>query len=130
VTSHAPVPVFTLSPDGLVLVISRRVPGGILTTTLHRAEPFTTAAIALALRDTTRAARRMQPGQRNHARRYDTPAGVIWVHVMLGPPTWWAPRLKREPDGTVMAGWLRAAVAVRLEPAPLRAALSSAWWSW
>ena len=33
---------------------------------------------------------------------------------MSGPPTWWRPKLRREKDGTVMAGWLRLAVAVKL----------------
>jgi hypothetical protein len=34
---------------------------------------------------------------------------------MTGPPTWWLPKLRLEKDGTVMAGWLRLAVAVKLD---------------
>jgi hypothetical protein len=50
---------------------------------------------------------------------------------MLGPPTWRWPRLEVEADGTVLAGWLRAAVAVRFAPAPhRRPVLASGWWSW
>jgi hypothetical protein len=105
-----------LSADRLTLVIKRRVPGGVLTTTLRRAVPFDAAAVALALADTGKAGRRMQAGQRNRTHRIETRLGVVWMHVMLGPPTWRTPRLRREPDGTVMAGWLRAAVAVKLEP--------------
>ena len=57
----------------------------------------------------------MQPGQRNRTRRTQTRFGVLWTHVMTGPPTWWRPRLRREKDGTVMVGWLRLAVAAKLE---------------
>jgi hypothetical protein len=56
-----------------------------------------------------------QPGQRNISRRAVTRAGTLWTHVMLGPPTWWLPRFRHEKDGTVMAGWLRLAVAVKFE---------------
>jgi hypothetical protein len=110
--------VCTLSADGLVLVICRRVPGGVLTTTLHRAEPFTPEAIAIAVTGAARASRRMQPGQRNRARRIVTRYGTLGIYVMTGPPTWRKPRLAREADGTVMAGWLRLAVAARLELRP------------
>jgi hypothetical protein len=105
-----------LSADGLTLVIRRRAPGGVLTTTLQRAEPFTADAIALAVRDSGQAGRRMRPGQRNQTRRVAGRFGTVWGHVMLGPPTWRRPRFRWEPDGTVMAGWLRVAVAVRFEP--------------
>jgi hypothetical protein len=57
----------------------------------------------------------MQAGQRNITRRAVTRFGTLWTHIMFGPPTWWLPRLRRERDGTVMAGWLRAAAAVRFE---------------
>ena len=114
--------VAALSADRLTLVIKRRVPvRGVLTTTLTRAVPFTEEAITLALSDVARAGRRMQVGQRNRTRRVIGEYGTLWWHVMLGPPTWWKPKLRLEPDGTVMAGWLRAAVAVRYEqPAWLR----------
>ncbi len=57
----------------------------------------------------------MQPGQRNRTRRTETRIGILWTHLMLGPPTWWLPKACREKDGTVMAGWLRLAVAVKFD---------------
>jgi hypothetical protein len=105
-----------LSADGLTLVIRRRVPGGVLVTTLQRAEPFTADAIALAVRDSGRAGRRMRPGQRNRTRRWAGRYGTVWGYLMLGPPTWRRPRFEVDADGTVMAGWLRVAAAVRFEP--------------
>lgn len=111
-------PAYTLSDDGMTLAIRRRVPGGMQNVTLRRqdgAGPFTAADIAFALAETPRAGRRMEPGQRNISRRAETRFGTVWTHVMTGPPTWWLPHLKREKDGTLMAGWLRLAVAVKLD---------------
>jgi hypothetical protein len=107
-----------LSDDGMTLVIRQRVPGGTRIATYRRqpeAGPFTDADVALALELTPGAGRRMEPGQRNRTRRAVTRFGTVWTHVMTGPPTWWRPKLRREQDGTVMAGWLRLAVAVRFE---------------
>lgn len=109
---------YALSEDQRVLVIKRRTPAGVQTVTLHRqdgAGPWTSSDVTAAIRATERSAERMKQGQRNITRRAVTRYGTLWTHVMLGPPTWWAPRVKREKDGTVMAGWLRAAVAVRLD---------------
>jgi hypothetical protein len=111
-TAHA------LSEDRRTLVIKRRTQGGIQTVTLHRqdgAGPFTDEDVTAALSATQRSAERMQHGQRNITRRAVTRAGTLWTHVMLGPPTWWVPRVKREKDGTLMAGWLRFAVAVKFD---------------
>ena len=108
---------YALSADGMTLTIARRAPGGLHVTTVHRqpqAGPFTGAAIAAALGNPP-AADRMHPGQRNRTLRTETRSGVVWTRLMLGPPTWWLPRLRRERDGTVMAGWLRAAVAAKLD---------------
>jgi hypothetical protein len=105
-----------LSPDRMTLVVRRRVPGGIRTVTLHRqhgAGPFTDSDVAAALGKVP-AGRQMQPGQRNTTRRTVTRFGTVWTHVMTGPPTWWLPRIKREKDGTVMAGWLRLAAAIKI----------------
>jgi hypothetical protein len=102
----------------MTLVVRRRAPGGIQTVTLHRqpaAGPFTDADVAAALGQVP-GGRQMQPGQRNATRRTVTRFGTVWTHVMTGPPTWWLPRFKREKDGTVMAGWLRLAVAIRIGP--------------
>lgn len=107
---------YVLSADGMTLVIGRRAPGGLRVTTLTRqpqAGPFTDEDITAAL--SLPASGRMQPGQRNRTRRTETRLGIVWTHLMLGPPTWWLPKLRRERDGTVMAGWLRAAVAVKLD---------------
>lgn len=107
--------VYALTDSGHTLVIKRREPGGIRTTTLKRqngAGPFTDADIEHAI---THDAGQMQPGQRNISRRAVTGFGTLWTHVMLGPPTWWRPKAKRERDGTLMAGWLRFAVAVKFD---------------
>lgn len=111
---------YALSEDRRVLVIKRRMPAGILTTTLHRethAGPFTDADVTYALNQLPAVGRTYQPGQRNLTRRVVTRFGTLWGHIMLGPPTWWLPRIKREKDGTLMAGWLRFAVAVKFEEA-------------
>ena len=108
---------YALTPDRMTLVIKHRAPGGIRTLTLHRQEdagPFTDADVAAALSQVP-AGRQMQPGQRNTTRRTETRFGTVWTHIMTGPPTWRLPRLKREKDGTLMAGWLRLAVAVKLD---------------
>jgi hypothetical protein len=108
---------YVLSEDRHTLVIKRRMPGGIQTVTLHRqdvAGPFTDADVTAAL-SATPAASRMRPGQRNITRRAVTRYGTLWTHVMFGPPTWWVPRARREKDGTVMAGWLRFAMAVKFD---------------
>jgi len=106
-----------LSDDGMTLVIRQQVPGGVY----HRdpqAGPFTDADVTLTLGLTPGAGRQMEPGQHNRSRRTVTRFGTAWTHVMTGPPTWWLPRLKREKDGTLMAGWLRLAVAVKLDRRP------------
>ena len=108
---------YELSQDGMTLMIWRLVPGGWHVVTVHRqvdAGPFTDADIATAL-NRVPAPGGMQPGQRNRTRRTETRFGVVWTHLMTGPPTWWLPKLRREKDGTVMTGWLRLAVAVKLD---------------
>jgi len=106
-----------LSKDRMTLVIASREPGGRRVVTLHRqpqAGPFTDADVAAAL-SRVPSSGKMQPGQRNRTRRTETSLGTVWTHLMLGPPTWWLPKLRREQDGTVMAGWLRLAVAIRID---------------
>lgn len=105
---------YRLTEDRRTLVITRRTPAGIQTATYHRqkdAGPFTADDVAAAISITP--AHTGLPGQRNITRRAVTRFGTLWTHVMLGPPTWWVPRVKRGKDGTVMAGWLRLAVAVK-----------------
>ena len=117
-SGSAAEPAYTLSGDGMTLVVRRRVPGGVRTATYHRepaAGPFTDADVALALSLTPAAGRRMEPGQHNRTRRAVTRFGTVWTHVMTGPPTWRLPKVRREADGTVMAGWLRLAVAVKFD---------------
>lgn len=107
---------YVLTEDRRTLVIKRRTAAGIQTVTLSRqagAGPFTDEDVAAAPSSATRAAERMRPGQRNITRRAVTRSGTLWAHIMLGPPTWWRPRLRCEKDGTLMAGWLRFAVAVK-----------------
>ena len=110
---------YILSPDRLTLVVHRHLPEGILTATYHRdpgAGPFTDADVTLAINSTPAASTGMrQPGQRNRSRRTVTRFGTLWTHVSTGPPTWWLPQARREADGTLMAGWLRLAIAVRFD---------------
>jgi hypothetical protein len=111
-------PACRLSDDGTTLVVKRRTPGGILTSTYsrdHDAGPFTDADVNKALSMQPAATRTMQPGQRNTARRWVTRFGTLYLHVMTGPPTWWLPRAVREKDGALMAGWLRLAAAVKFD---------------
>ena len=111
-------PAYTLSPDRMTLVVKRRVPGGILTATYRSKDDagFTDEAVALAVNTTPAASCGMRlPGQRNRTQRWVTRFGTVWMHLMLGPPTWWLPKLRREEDGTLMAGWLRLAVAVKFD---------------
>ena len=103
-----------LSDDGMTLTVERRTPAGTLVTTFNRdhdAGPFTDADVDYVLSE--RPGRTMQPGQRNRTRRFVTRFGTLWLHVMTGPPAWRAPQARREKDGTLMAGWLRLAVAVK-----------------
>ena len=107
-----------LSNGGMTLTVERHTAAGTLLTTFERergAGPFTAADVAYVLSEIPAAARTIQPGQRNTAHRFTTGFGVLWLHVMTGPPAWWLPRLKHEKDGTCMAGWLRLAVAVRFD---------------
>lgn len=111
-------PAYALSADGMTLVIRRRMLGGVQVVTLHRQEgagPFTVADVAFALSEVREAGRGTRPGQRNTTRRAVTRFGTVWTHLMFGPPTWWLPKLRREQDGTVMVGWFRLAVAVKLD---------------
>jgi hypothetical protein len=112
-------PTYALSADRRVLVVKHRSPAGVRIVTLHRDSrtgPFTDADVSAALANLP-AAKAMLPGQRNITRRAVSRFGTLWTCVMLGPPTWWLPRLRRERDGTVMAGWLRLAVAMRFDRA-------------
>lgn len=114
---------YVLSEDRRTLVIKRSLPGGVQTVTLRRedgAGPWTDDDVTKAVDAAARSAERMQAGQRNITRRTITRYGTLWTHVMLGPPTWWIPKVKREKDGTLMAGWLRAAVAVKFSRAERR----------
>jgi hypothetical protein len=109
---------YALSDDRRTLVVKRHLPEGVLTATYHsqRDAGFTDDDVSLALSSTPAASRGMkQPGQRNRSRRTVTRFGTLWTHVSMGPPTWWKPQARREGDGTLMAGWLRLAVAVRFD---------------
>jgi hypothetical protein len=109
---------YALTPDRMTLVVKRRTPAGILTSAFSRDEhagPFTDADVERAIGALPAASRTMEPGQRNRTRRFATRFGTVWTHLMFGPPTWWLPKMRREKDGAVMAGWLRLAVAVKLD---------------
>jgi hypothetical protein len=109
---------YTLSTDRMTLVIKRRTGAGILISTFDRdkqAGPFADADVESALSALPAASRTMQPGQRNRTSRTVTRFGTLYGHLMLGPPTWWLPKLRRQHDGTIMIGWLRLAVAIHLD---------------
>jgi hypothetical protein len=111
-----------LSADRRTLVITRRVTAGVLTETLESQRPagFTDEDVTRALALTPATSKTMQSGQRNITRRAVTRFGTVWTHLMFGPPTWRVPKLRREKDGTLMIGWLRAAVAVKFERAGVK----------
>lgn len=105
-----------MSADRMTLTVRRRLPQGVHIATYHRrrdAGPFTDADVENILGSPAPA--QMQPGQHNSTRRLATRYGTLWIHVMTGAPTWWLPRLRREKDGTTVAGWLRLALGVRAE---------------
>ena len=108
---------YALSADGMILAIVRRVPQGFQTSVFKRDEPFTEEALTLALNQAPRVSDKVVPmvGQKNTSRRKVTRFGTFYSHVMTGPPTWWLPKIRREKDGTLMAGWLRLAVAVHFD---------------
>ena len=108
-------PVTQLSPDGRTLSITREGPEGTRTVTITRepdAGPWTAESFLLAV--SIEPSVSMQPGQCNTGYRFPTRWGAIRVDVMLGPPTWRAPRCFRDRrDGAWIFGWLRAGVAIR-----------------
>ena len=71
-------------------------------------EPFDEADVRRALQEVRPVL--TMAGQRNMTRRWITPFGSVYIHLMLGPPTWWLPRVRLRSE--LMVGWLRAAVAV------------------
>lgn len=105
-----------LSKDRRTLVVEYPVGAGILTATLtsRQLEGFSDEDVKKAI-EFFPLHRDVEIGQRYITRRKVTRFGILWTHVMIGPPTWWAPRLKREKDGTYLAGWLRLAVGVMFE---------------
>jgi hypothetical protein len=107
---------YELSADGMTLTVTRPAPGGHYVATYERmpgAGPFTQEDIALALEYQPSAG--AMPGQHNRTIRRETRLGTLYVRVMTGPPAWRLPKLRLEKDGTVMAGWLQRAAAVKLE---------------
>jgi hypothetical protein len=111
--------IHALSEDRMTLAVTWRAPAGVQTVTYHRdhkAGPFTDTDVIHALSFVPPpGAERMQAGQRNISRRIPARFGTVWTHIATGPPTWWLPRVKRDKDGAFMAGWLRLAVAVRVD---------------
>ncbi len=102
-----------LSADRRELTILTQTPAGVSRAVFGRAdgdEPFTEADVQRALAEAP-TGRTMIPGQRNTTRRWVTPLGSIYGHLMTGPPTWWLPKVEIRRGG-LMVGWLRAAVAV------------------
>ena len=84
---------------------------------------FDDTTLELAFRNAVRASLRLQ-GQRNIARRIRFHQFEVFTHVNTGPPTWWLPKLQLartldEPGVTLLTGWLRAAVAVTIQRAPV-----------
>lgn len=104
-----------LSADRRTMTIVTPTPAGTNHITLERATgqgPFTDADVQRALLQTR--PRLSEPGQRNITRRWVTPAGTVYLHLMFGPPTWRRPIVECRRGG-VTAGWLRAAVTAKIE---------------
>lgn len=106
-------------PDDVTLRVDVRTRQGVYTSTFSWATPelkaeHEQAAIRTACEATAAVIR--ESGDVRRARAFRTRFGTLFVHVNTGPPTWWLPKVKagRRTDGTleVMAGWLRALVAV------------------
>jgi hypothetical protein len=72
-------------------------------------DPFDDEDVRRAMEDTRITL--MKPGQRNMTRCWTTPLGIIYTHLMLGPPMWWLPKVKLSRRG-LMVGWLHVAAAV------------------
>lgn len=97
-----------VSDDGMTLTISSRDgqqatlrsarPGGFTATDIENARAFKLNT-------------RMVDGQVNRARRFRFGNRVFYVHVNVGPPTWWLPRIEIK-QGKFMVGWLRALLAL------------------
>ncbi len=101
-----------LSPDRRELTILTETPAGVSRVVLGRAndvEPFPDDDVQRALAEVPVGLR--IPGQRNTTRRWVTPFGSVYAHLMLGPPTWRLPKVEVKRSG-LMVGWLRAAIAV------------------
>ena len=101
-----------LSADCREMTILTPTPAGAHRTVLGRGphqEPFNAEDVRLAMEMAVPTL--TESGQRNTARRWVTPLGDIYGHLMLGPPTWWLPKIELRRDG-VMVGWLRVAAAV------------------
>lgn len=108
-----------LSDDARKMTITEATPAGAHRITLARAgndDPFGDDDIQRALEMVRPVL--MLPGQRNMTRRWVTPLGSLYVHLMLGPPTWRLPKV--QVCGGLMVGWLRAAVAVKFHRLPAR----------
>lgn len=100
-----------LSDDRRQMTIVAPARAGVGRITLGRGpdqEPFTDDDVQHAL--ATVLPSLSKPGQRNLTRRWVTPFGTVYAHLMLGPPTWWWPKVRLR--GGPMVGWLRAAVAL------------------
>lgn len=106
---------FTLSADGRTLTGQFATREGTRVATLRWATPELAAqnrAIAeAAMRETVI---RQPPGDKRRTRRWQVGPYAIYVHVNTGPPTWWKPRLIREP-GTLGVGWLRLLTVVHVK---------------
>lgn len=84
---------------------------------------FDDTTLELAFRNAVQASLSLQ-GQRNIARRFRVRQFELFTHVNTGPPTWWLPKLEitrtlDQPGVTLLTGWLRAAVAVTIQRAPV-----------
>lgn len=100
-----------LSADRREMTILTQTPAGVHRAVFSRGpeqEPLTDTDVEYALGAVLPTLSEL--GQRNTTRRWVTRFGTVYAHLMLGPPTWWWPKVRLR--GGPMVGWLRAAVAV------------------
>lgn len=108
-----PNPRVVLSADRRQMTVLTATAAGTHRAVLQRAasqEPFNDEDVRLA-QERVRPTLKL-PGQKNITRRWVTPFGNVYAHLMLGPPTWWLPKVRIRRG--LMVGWLRAAIAIKV----------------
>lgn len=108
----------TLSDGGYTATLVTMTEAGTRTVTLTRepaAGPFTDEGLDRLVEISSRLPS-LADGERRRVHRTPPIAGHrLYVHINTGPPTWWVPRVQVK-ERSVMVGWLRGLVAVKVAP--------------